>query len=670
MRKLLALLTIFASPALAQQPNGTINSPIYATGYISQVGGANVTTKIPPQPNHPTNLNIYTVGAISGTWTIQLPNPAFEGQILSFSCGGSAAAISITSSDGSTVDSNLPTACVGASTFAAQFDQRNNIWRYIGYGNSAGIVPSQLPAFVGGDCTTSAGSVAISCATLKGQANTWALPQTFSAAPIFVTLNGYVVCHGASACTDSAPPLYADLFNIKAANSASTNVTNLNALLAASASYSYRQIVFREHNVPLNADISIPVGINSRVDIVCEGQYTGVQFTGSGVNYGLLFGNPAAAAGTYAYAGSVRHCLVTGDSVAKRGISFVNTQGGGVVGSILRDFNGAALYYRSVLMSHARDNYILSSGKSEPAFIITGDDAADNYSTTFTWDNNIIDGGTAPASSSGMVGLSIDRTIGATIRGGAIQSAGLPIAIDSATSSVAESRLISVEDLDIEAPANGGCFVTVGTGWAGTAGAVANISFKNINGSISGSTDVRCAIQAKNTTALAVGYGVSIQPTGGSIVAFLDLAGTGNVGAMLTNNRSQSGSGYARVSINGAQDKCASPYYDYFQGQCSTFGGQKIISGSTVDGSISVEGGVYSSYYVNNGGATNFTNMTNVPIGVVICLNAANGNTTVKHAAGGAGSFYNSTGADITLAANSVHCYFSSGNDGNLHATQ
>jgi hypothetical protein len=40
MRKLLALLTIFASPALAQQPNGTINSPIYATGYISQVGGA------------------------------------------------------------------------------------------------------------------------------------------------------------------------------------------------------------------------------------------------------------------------------------------------------------------------------------------------------------------------------------------------------------------------------------------------------------------------------------------------------------------------------------------------------------------------------------------------------------------------------------------------------
>jgi len=141
MRKLLALLAILAGPALAQQPNGTINAPIYATGYISQVGGANVTTKIIAQPNHPTNLNIYTTGAISGTWSIQLPNPAFEGQILSFSCGGSAASILITSSDGSTIDSNLPTSCVSASTFAAQFDQRSNIWRYIGYSNSASISP-------------------------------------------------------------------------------------------------------------------------------------------------------------------------------------------------------------------------------------------------------------------------------------------------------------------------------------------------------------------------------------------------------------------------------------------------------------------------------------------------------------------------------------------------
>ena len=97
--------------AHAQTSNGTINPPIYATGYISQVGGTNITTKIAAQPNHPTNLNIYTTSAITGIWTIQLPNPAFEGQMLSFNCGAAANTISITSSDGSSIDSTLPTAC-------------------------------------------------------------------------------------------------------------------------------------------------------------------------------------------------------------------------------------------------------------------------------------------------------------------------------------------------------------------------------------------------------------------------------------------------------------------------------------------------------------------------------------------------------------------------------
>ena len=108
MRYLALALSLFVSTVFAQQPNGTINAPIYATGYISQVGGTNVTTTIKSQPNHPTNLNIYTTGAISGTWSIQLPNPAFEGQMLSFNCGAAANAISVTSSDGSTIDSTLP----------------------------------------------------------------------------------------------------------------------------------------------------------------------------------------------------------------------------------------------------------------------------------------------------------------------------------------------------------------------------------------------------------------------------------------------------------------------------------------------------------------------------------------------------------------------------------
>ena len=47
MRYIALALSLFVVAAYAQQPNGVINAPIYATGYISQVGGTNVTTKIP-----------------------------------------------------------------------------------------------------------------------------------------------------------------------------------------------------------------------------------------------------------------------------------------------------------------------------------------------------------------------------------------------------------------------------------------------------------------------------------------------------------------------------------------------------------------------------------------------------------------------------------------------
>ena len=132
MRYIALALSLVAGTAFAQQPNGIINAPIYATGYISVAGGTNVATKIPAQPNHPANQNVYLTSAVTGTWTIQLPNPAFEGQVLSFNCGAAANAISITSSDGSSIDSNLPTSCAANGGFVTQFDLRSNIWRSLG----------------------------------------------------------------------------------------------------------------------------------------------------------------------------------------------------------------------------------------------------------------------------------------------------------------------------------------------------------------------------------------------------------------------------------------------------------------------------------------------------------------------------------------------------------
>ena len=151
----------FWAKVQAQQPNGVINSPIYATGYIAQIGGSAVTTTIKANANHPTNLNIYTTGAITN-WTIKLPNPAFEGQMLSFNCGAAVSSISVTSSDGSSLDPAIPTSCGTTTGFLLQFDLRANIWRNIGSGNTAVIPPASLPAFTG-DCTTTAGSVAITC---------------------------------------------------------------------------------------------------------------------------------------------------------------------------------------------------------------------------------------------------------------------------------------------------------------------------------------------------------------------------------------------------------------------------------------------------------------------------------------------------------------------------
>lgn len=43
---------------------------------------------------------------------------------------------------------------------------------------AAPIAPAQLPAFVGGDCVTSAGTVNLSCSPMRSTANTWSAPQT------------------------------------------------------------------------------------------------------------------------------------------------------------------------------------------------------------------------------------------------------------------------------------------------------------------------------------------------------------------------------------------------------------------------------------------------------------------------------------------------------------
>lgn len=209
---------LMSTCALAQQPNGVINAPIYATGYITQGGGTSVTTAIQPNSNHPTNLNIYTTSAISGTWTIKLPNPAFEGQVLSFMCGSTAAAITVTSSDGSIVDNGIPTSCVAGTNFAIQFDQRNNIWRSL-FVNT--ITATNIPAFTGGDCVSSSGSVVLNCTSLvanlnfatKAQFTVATIPSTVHAISVDQVATGYACPMTYTRGTGSSTGIYGEVLN-------------------------------------------------------------------------------------------------------------------------------------------------------------------------------------------------------------------------------------------------------------------------------------------------------------------------------------------------------------------------------------------------------------------------------------------------------------------------
>jgi hypothetical protein len=74
------------------------------------------------------------------------------------------------------------------------------------FGNLSGAATAaQMPAFTGGDCTSSAGSVVLSCAVFGklATANTWALAQTFTLAPTLTALTGYLYGNGAGAVTAS-----------------------------------------------------------------------------------------------------------------------------------------------------------------------------------------------------------------------------------------------------------------------------------------------------------------------------------------------------------------------------------------------------------------------------------------------------------------------------------
>ena len=112
-----ALVLITTTLAWAQ---GYLNPPVYATGAIYVQSGGTVSTTV-HQAANPANINVYAVGDIT-SWTVNMPFPAFDGQLISIGClGGAVGTITVVATSPDTVAAGGPAACVTASGIAATY---------------------------------------------------------------------------------------------------------------------------------------------------------------------------------------------------------------------------------------------------------------------------------------------------------------------------------------------------------------------------------------------------------------------------------------------------------------------------------------------------------------------------------------------------------------------
>lgn len=135
----LQALGAFFYSALAQ---GYINAPVYQTGYIAVApaasGPTNTIISAASIANHPTNLVVYPTGPIT-TWTITLPAPTFDSQIISVSCTAVVTTLTLVSTDGSAVTQGL-TSCPTAvsQSFSVQYSSPLNAWKLIASDTASG----------------------------------------------------------------------------------------------------------------------------------------------------------------------------------------------------------------------------------------------------------------------------------------------------------------------------------------------------------------------------------------------------------------------------------------------------------------------------------------------------------------------------------------------------
>lgn len=165
---------------------------------------------------------------------------------------------------------------------------------------------------------------------LMSTANTWAFPQTFSAAPIYSTLTGYVYCNGASPCTAATSVPVGSVTNSSIPLLAANNTwSNLNTVATSGPAWSSYAGIWDQFAVNVNSyPASQAFGNNLTPIAGAISGYINIPSTASGGNhnqgvagYAVTSSSSTGALGTFGFGG------VSTNSASAWGLNSVTTNG-------------------------------------------------------------------------------------------------------------------------------------------------------------------------------------------------------------------------------------------------------------------------------------------------------------------------------------------------------
>jgi hypothetical protein len=397
------------------------------------------------------------------------------------------------------------------------------------------------------------------------------------------------------------------------------------------------------------SDLAIPVGNGSAIDISGEGkELTQIEFFGAGSTRGIVLDGVTG----YVYAGSISDLTVFPNTGAGRAITLENLNKPKVENVNILNAPAVGIYIDTCIMP--RLSHLLLNGCGSASF---GAIEIDNSTTAFL-DEVYISGGEAAGGTGKIGGILIDRSVNFTMLGGAIESTGTPIKIASKSEGTIACDGGVVIGTDLENPGNNLPFIDAGAGWTGAAAlAATSWTFMNAHGFPSGTTTSLYGVKLEDTTGFTF-TNCSLNQAG-TPTSLYELVGTGNKGTVINPCRALYGGAWPYVRVNGVHQTDATPIVTWNPESPALIDVSKTLTGSTPSASVfAAQGGVYSKFYMNNGGATNLTNLTDAMVGAVVTLIDGVGNTTIKHQAGGSGQFDNPGNTDVVMVQNQPYLYY------------